>query len=140
MLVGVLIGKPPPPFVDVLRRLGFGSGSRIDFPIAVQIWLMIIPMKMRADFTAMRRVGKRARGRAIKLFVNWLVKPFSMALFAWLFLRVVFPPGLLPIRLISTLRVPSSCPLRRTSPRSVSGAISPTAIRPARGFRSRSMT
>jgi ACR3 family arsenite transporter len=75
MLVGVLIGKPAPP-------------------CAILIWLMIIPMTMRVAFTAIRRVGKRPRGPAITLFVNRLVKPFSMALFAWLFLRAVFPAGL----------------------------------------------
>lgn len=96
MLVGVLIGKLAPPLIDALRRLEFGSGSQINVPIAVLIWLMIIPMMMKVDFTAIRRVGKRPRGLAITLFVNWLVKPFSMALFAWLFFRVVFSAWISP--------------------------------------------
>jgi ACR3 family arsenite transporter len=56
----------------------------------VLIWLMITPMMMKVDFVAIRNVGKRPRGLFVTLFVNWLVKPFSMALVAWLFFRHVF--------------------------------------------------
>ena len=68
----------------------FGSGSQINIPIAVLIWLMIIPMMMKVDFASIRNVGKRPRGLLVTLFVNWLVKPFSMALIAWVFFRLVF--------------------------------------------------
>jgi ACR3 family arsenite transporter len=90
MLAGVLIGKALPGFIDGLRRMEFGDNSQINAPIAVLIWLMIVPMMMKVDFAAIRGVGKRPRGLLITLFVNWLVKPFSMALFAWIFLRHVF--------------------------------------------------
>ena len=90
MLAGVLIGKLLPGFIDGLRRLEFGEGSQINVPIAVLIWLMITPMMMKVDFASIRNVGKRPRGLIVTLFVNWLVKPFSMALFAWIFFRYVF--------------------------------------------------
>jgi ACR3 family arsenite transporter len=96
MLVGVLIGKLLPGLVDVLRGMEFGSGSQINVPIAVLIWLMIIPMMMKVDFTSIRNVGKRPRGLLVTLFVNWLVKPFSMALIGWVFLRILFSAWISP--------------------------------------------
>ncbi len=92
MAAGVLLGKLLPEAVGVLRGLEFGSGSQINAPIAVLIWLMIIPMMMKVDFASIRNVGRRPRGLIVTLFINWLVKPFSMALFAWFFFRVVFAP------------------------------------------------
>ena len=90
MLAGVLLGKLIPGLTDSLRGLEFGRGSQINAPIAVLIWLMITPMMMKVDFTSVRNVGKRPRGLLVTLFVNWVVKPFSMAFFAWLFFRHVF--------------------------------------------------
>ncbi|MGC9968980.1 MAG: ACR3 family arsenite efflux transporter [Bryobacteraceae bacterium] len=90
MVAGVLVGKLLPGVVDAFRRMEFGSGSQINVPIAVLIWLMIVPMMIKVDFTSIRNVGKRPRGLMVTLFVNWLVKPFSMALIGWLFFRVVF--------------------------------------------------
>ncbi len=90
MIVGVALGKILPAAIDSLRRMEFGSGSQINIPIAVLIWLMIIPMMMKVDFASIRNVGKRPRGLLVTLFVNWLVKPFSMALIAWVFFRLVF--------------------------------------------------
>ncbi len=90
MIVGVILGKLMPGSIDAMRRMEFGQGSQINVPIAVLIWLMIIPMMMKVDFAAIRNVGKRPRGLLVTLFVNWLVKPFSMALVAWVFFRFVF--------------------------------------------------
>ncbi len=90
MLAGVLLGKLIPTLTDSLRGLEFGKRSQINAPIAVFIWLMITPMMMKVDFTSIRNVGKRPRGLLVTLFVNWLVKPFSMAFFAWLFFRHMF--------------------------------------------------
>ncbi len=90
MVVGILLGKAVPAFMDGLRSLEFGAGSRINIPIAVLIWLMITPMMMKVDFGAIRVVGRRPRGLFVTLFVNWLVKPFSMAAIAWLFFRHIF--------------------------------------------------
>lgn len=96
MVVGVLIGKALPGITDGLRRLEFVQGTQINAPIAVLIWLMIIPMMMKVDVGAIRDVGRRPRGLFITLVVNWLVKPFSMAAIAWVFFRVVFAPWIAP--------------------------------------------
>jgi ACR3 family arsenite transporter len=96
MVAGILLGKTSPQFVDSLRRFEFGDGSQINVPIAILIWLMIVPMMMKVDVTSIRRVGKRPRGLVITLFVNWLVKPFSMALIAWFFFRQVFASLITP--------------------------------------------
>lgn len=90
MAVGLALGLLFPNLTDALRRLDFGEGSQINIPIAVLIWLMITPMMMKVDFAAVKNVGKKPRGLMVTLFVNWLVKPFSMALFAWIFFRHVF--------------------------------------------------
>jgi arsenite transporter len=90
MIVGVLVGRELPGVVAGLRRMELGNGSQVNAPIAALIWLMIIPMMMKVDFTAIRNVGRRPRGLLVTLFVNWLVKPFSMALIAWLFFRHIF--------------------------------------------------
>ncbi len=90
MVAGVIFGKLLPSSIQALRRLEFGAGSQINVPIAILIWMMIIPMMMKVDFASIRNVGSRPRGLLVTLFVNWLVKPFSMALIAWLFFRYVF--------------------------------------------------
>lgn len=96
MVAGILLGQWAPTTVHVLRSLEFGQGSHVNFPIAVLIWLMITPMMMKVDFAAVRNVGKRPRGLLVTLFVNWIVKPFSMAFFAWLFFRLVFSSWITP--------------------------------------------
>jgi ACR3 family arsenite transporter len=90
MLAGVGLGRLLPAAVDQLRRIEFGEGSQINLPIAVLIWLMITPMMMKIDFSSIRNVGRRPTGLLITLFVNWIVKPFSMAALAWAFFRIVF--------------------------------------------------
>lgn len=96
MVAGILLGQWAPATVQVLRSLEFGQGSHVNFPIAILIWLMITPMMMKVDFAAVRNVGKRPRGLLVTLFVNWIVKPFSMAFFAWLFFRIVFSSWIAP--------------------------------------------
>ena len=90
MVAGILLGKTVPSFMNALRGLEFGAGSQINIPIAVLIWLMITPMMMKVDFGAIRNVGRRPRGLFVTLFVNWLVKPFSMAAIAYVFFRHIF--------------------------------------------------
>lgn len=92
MILGVALGRLFPGLVSVIRDLEFGDRSHINVPIAVLIWLMIYPMMLKIDFASIRNVGKRPRGLFITLFVNWLVKPFSMALLGWLFFRHLFLP------------------------------------------------
>lgn len=96
MVAGIFIGKALPDFVQTFRSLEFGEGSHINFPIAVLIWLMIIPMMMKVDFASVRNVGRRPKGLAVTLVINWLVKPFSMAFFAWLFFRYFFSTWITP--------------------------------------------
>jgi ACR3 family arsenite transporter len=96
MVVGVVIGRFLPGIADALRRMEFGAGSQINIPIAVLIWLMIIPMMMKVDFASIRQVGRRPRGLLVTLFVNWLVKPFSMAFIAWLSFRFLFASWIAP--------------------------------------------
>ncbi len=96
MVAGVLLGKAAPEAINSLRSIEFGEGSQINVPIAVLIWLMITPMMMKVDFAAIRNVGRRPRGLLVTLFVNWLVKPFSMALIAYLFFRYVFGAWISP--------------------------------------------
>ncbi len=90
MVAGVLLGQGLPSLVQALRGWEFGQGSHINFPIALLIWLMIIPMMMKVDFASVKRVSERPAGLGVTLFVNWVVKPFSMALLAWVFFKYIF--------------------------------------------------
>jgi ACR3 family arsenite transporter len=92
MVAGVALGKLLPSLTDALRRMEFGEGSHINVPIAVLIWLMIYPMMLRIDVSSVLGVGKRPKGLLVTLFVNWLVKPFSMAFLGWLFFKKLFIP------------------------------------------------
>ena len=96
MVLGVAIGKLAPGLVGAMRDMEFGTGSHINIPIAILIWLMIYPMMLKIDFASIRGVGKRPGGLAVTLVVNWLVKPFSMAFLGWLFFRHVFTPWIGP--------------------------------------------
>jgi arsenite transporter len=96
MVAGLALGKWLPVVVSRLRDLEFGRGSQVNLPIAVLIWVMIVPMMMKVDLASIRRVRERPQGLLVTLFVNWLVKPFSMALFAWFFFRHVFTAWITP--------------------------------------------
>ena len=88
---GVSLGQLLPGLFHALGRLEL---AQVNLPVGVLIWVMIIPMLLRIDFAAMGQVRRHWRGIAVTLGVNWLVKPFSMALLGWLFLRHVFAPYL----------------------------------------------
>jgi ACR3 family arsenite transporter len=90
MVAGVVLGRLAPGLTASLSKLEFGQRSHVNMPIAVLIWVMIYPMMLKVDFTALGGIAKRPRGLAVTLFINWLVKPFSMALLAWLFMQHVF--------------------------------------------------
>jgi ACR3 family arsenite transporter len=92
MVAGVVLGRLFPALTAFVRGLEFGTGSQINIPIAVLIWLMIYPMMLKIDFSSIIRVGQRPRGLVITLVVNWLVKPFSMAFLGWLFFNHLFLP------------------------------------------------
>lgn len=92
MVVGVLLGRTLPSLTESLRGLEFGAGSQINAPIAVLIWLMIVPMMMKIDFSSLTALPRRSRGLMVTLFMNWIVNPLSMLAVSWFFLRVVFLP------------------------------------------------
>jgi ACR3 family arsenite transporter len=96
MVLGVLLGKLAPSGTARLSEFQFGQDSHVNVPIAVLIWLMIYPMMLKVDFTALGGIARKPRGLAVTLFVNWLVKPFSMALLAWLFMQQLFAPWIEP--------------------------------------------
>jgi ACR3 family arsenite transporter len=96
MGAGILLGRAFPGAINTVRSLEFGEGSQINIPIAILIWLMIYPMMLKVDFSSILSVGKRPKGLLVTLFVNWLVKPFSMAFFGWLFFKHLFFPWIGP--------------------------------------------
>jgi ACR3 family arsenite transporter len=96
MGAGILIGKLFPDAVRIIRSMEFGEESQINIPIAVLIWLMIYPMMLKVDFSSIVHVGRKPKGLIVTLFVNWLVKPFSMALLGWLFFQQIFLPWIGP--------------------------------------------
>src|SRR5437868_14727988 len=92
IIAGVVLGRLlPAPF----QALGRMTVAEVNIPVAVLIWLMIVPMLLKVDFGALHRVAEQWRGIASTVGVNWLVKPFSMALLGWLFISHLFRP-LLP--------------------------------------------
>jgi ACR3 family arsenite transporter len=91
IIAGVLLGQlMPAPF----RALGRMNVAEVNIPVALLIWLMIVPMLLKVDFSALHRVAEQWRGIAVTVGVNWLVKPFSMALLGWLFIGWLFRPWL----------------------------------------------
>jgi ACR3 family arsenite transporter len=96
MVAGLAVGRLAPGLVAALRGMEFGRGSQVNVPIAVLIWLMIIPMMMKVDFGSILNVRQKPRGLLVTLFVNWLVKPFSMALIGWVFFRHIFSAWITP--------------------------------------------
>ena len=91
IIAGVVLGQAiPAPF----HWLGGLEVAKVNLPVGLLIWVMIIPMLLRIDFTALHEVRKHWRGIGVTLFINWAVKPFSMALLGWLFIRHLFAPYL----------------------------------------------
>ena len=92
IIAGIVLGRlMPAPF----QALGRMTVAEVNIPVAVLIWLMIVPMLIKVDFGALHRVAEQWRGIAVTVGINWLVKPFSMALLGWLFIGWLFRP-LLP--------------------------------------------
>lgn len=91
--VGISLGKLVPQVFQDISRLQI---AEVNLVVAVLIWLMITPMLLKVDFSRMGEVAQHGKGIGVTLLVNWLVKPFSMALLAWLFIRHLFAPWLPP--------------------------------------------
>jgi ACR3 family arsenite transporter len=91
IVAGVTLGQTLPGPVQAIGRMEI---ARVNLPVGLLIWVMIIPMLLRIDFGALSQVGRHWRGIGVTLFVNWAVKPFSMALLGWIFIRHLFAPYL----------------------------------------------
>ena len=91
IVAGIALGQWLPGPVQAIGRLEL---ARVNLPVGLLIWVMIIPMLLRVDFGALHQVGRHWRGIGVTLFVNWAVKPFTMALLAWIFIRQLFAPWL----------------------------------------------
>ncbi|WP_043704382.1 ACR3 family arsenite efflux transporter [Leptothrix cholodnii] len=91
IVAGIALGQMLPGPVQAIGRM---EVARVNLPVGLLIWVMIIPMLLKVDFGALHQVKQHWRGIGVTLFVNWAVKPFSMALLGWLFIRHVFAPYL----------------------------------------------
>ena len=91
IVVGIGLGQV---FPGTARAIGAWEVARVNIPVGLLIWVMIIPMLLKVDFAALGEVRNHMRGIGVTLFVNWLVKPFSMAFLGWLFIRQWFAPYL----------------------------------------------
>ena len=87
IIAGVLLGQMLP---GVFQAIGRMEVAQVNLPVGLLIWVMIIPMLVKVDFGALHEVRQHVKGIGVTLFVNWLVKPFSMAFLGWLFIRVLF--------------------------------------------------
>jgi len=93
IVIGIALGHLMPP---VFQAIGAAEIARVNLPVAALIWLMIVPMLIKIDFAAMAHVKEHWRGIGVTLFINWAVKPFSMAALGWLFVGTLFRPYLPP--------------------------------------------
>ena len=91
IVLGVALGQL---FPGLFQAVGALEVAQVNLPVGLLIWVMVIPMLVKVDFGALHQVRQHVRGIAVTLFVNWLVKPFSMAFLAWLFIRHWFAPWL----------------------------------------------
>ena len=98
IVTGIALGRWLP---GVFQAIGALEVAKVNLPVGLLIWVMIIPMLLRIDFGALGQVRNHVRGIGVTLVVNWLVKPFSMALLAWVFIRHLFAP-LLPAEQIDS--------------------------------------
>jgi ACR3 family arsenite transporter len=87
ILAGVFLGNLAPGAFELIARFEY---AHVNLVVALFIWIMIYPMMVQIDFSAIKDVGKKPRGLILTLIVNWLIKPFTMAALGWLFFRVIF--------------------------------------------------
>ena len=91
IVAGIVAGQAAP---GLFQAIGHMEVARVNLPVGLLIWVMIIPMLVKVDFGALHEVKQHVRGIGVTLFVNWLVKPFSMAFLGWFFVRNLFAPML----------------------------------------------
>jgi len=85
--VGIIIGHFTGDGISVISNLEI---ARVNIPVAILIWLMIYPMMLQVDFTSIRQIGKKPKGVVWTVIINWLIKPFTMAFFAWVFFSKLY--------------------------------------------------
>jgi ACR3 family arsenite transporter len=98
IVAGIALGHVMP---GVFQAIGSAEIARVNLPVAALIWLMIVPMLVKIDFSALGHVREHWRGIGVTLFINWAVKPFSMAALGWLFIGYLFRPYLPPDQISS---------------------------------------
>lgn len=91
IIIGITLGRLMPSVFHIIGRMQI---AQVNLPVAILIWLMIIPMLLKIDLRKMKDVAEHSKGIAVTLVINWLIKPFSMALLAWIFIRHFFAPYL----------------------------------------------
>lgn len=87
IIAGLILGNIVP---DLFQLIASMEVAHVNIPVALFIWVMIYPMMVQVDFSSIKDVGKKPKGLALTLVINWLIKPFSMAALGWLFFRVLF--------------------------------------------------
>jgi ACR3 family arsenite transporter len=90
---GIVLGKVLGSSIEFLSSMNIAT---VNIPVAVLVWLMIFPMMVQIDFSSIKEVGKNPRGLALTLIINWLIKPFTMAFFAWIFFDKLYAAYLSP--------------------------------------------
>ena len=91
IVAGIVLGQMMP---GLFQAIGAMELAKVNLPVAALVWLMIIPMLMKIDFAALGRVKEHWRGIGVTLFINWAIKPFSMAILGWIFIGWLFKPWL----------------------------------------------
>ena len=87
IIAGILLGNLFPQLFKIIADIQW---AHVNIVIALCIWVMVYPMMIQVDFSSIRNVGIRPRGIVLTLIINWLVKPFTMAILGWLFLKILF--------------------------------------------------
>ena len=93
IVVGIVLGQILGGSIQVLSNLNI---AKVNLPVAVLVWLMIFPMMVQIDFSSIKDVGRNPKGLGLTLIINWIIKPFTMAFFAWIFFDKVFSSFLTP--------------------------------------------
>jgi ACR3 family arsenite transporter len=93
IVVGVILGNIAGESIEILSKWEIAS---VNIPVAILVWLMIYPMMVQIDFSSLKNVGKNSKGLGLTVVVNWLIKPFTMAFFAWIFFDKIFAAFLEP--------------------------------------------
>ncbi|MFN4198081.1 MAG: ACR3 family arsenite efflux transporter [Flavobacterium sp.] len=93
IIAGILLGKQAGTSMEVISDWNINS---INIPVAILVWMMIFPMMVQIDFSSLKQIGQNSKGLGLTVFINWLVKPFTMAFFAWLFFFKLYQAWISP--------------------------------------------